>query len=418
MLSIISNFRTNKTIRHGVLFSIYSFISKGVTFVLLILLANYIMPTEYGLLSLFSTTFMLVGYFIDLSTRGYLSVSFFQADKESFKKDFSAICVITLMVSMIFSIVLGVFHEPLSKLLKLDSILLWLCIMIAFCTVFISLNLDYLRLQEKVSLYGVLSCLFAVINMAFSLYLVISKDLNWKGRIYAQVICDGVFLIIALVWFYKDHLFCLPKDIDRYKKIIYWGLPIIPHLASNWIRQGCDRYIIEGSHSMADVGVFSFALNLVTIIITIGTAFNATNSVDLYKVLASDSDEHSKKAHLKRTERMMYFVYGGAAFFITLSCILFVPIALPHYVDSLPYFVILSIYGFMQCIYFLYCNYLFYFSRTRQLMYITFGCSILHLLLSLCLTKYSLYWTSAIYVISFSLMTLLVRKKAREVYPI
>ncbi len=411
-----SRIRSNKTLWNGVFFSSFSFFNRGINFVLLILLANYILPTEYGMLSLFGTLVVFLSYFIDSSTHGYVSVSFFQSDEKNFKKDFSAICVITVVISIVISTLFIIFHNYLSELLRLEPILLYVGIAISFFSVFVQLNLDYLRIHEKISLYGVLSCSFAVLNMLLALYFVTRLKLNWHGYIYAQVACNSIFFLIALIWFCKDHLLSIPKELKRYKTIILWGLPLIPHLASSWIRQGCDRYIIDASHNMSDVGIFSFALNLTSIIIMIGTAFNATNSVDLYKVLSSDTDERTKKANLKKKEHIISVIYILATIIIMFTTITFVPLVLPNYTKSLPYFAILSVYGFMHCMYFLYCNYLFYFNQTKQLMYITFGTSVFHLILSLLLTRYSLYFTSAIYIISFSIMTLLVRKKARAIY--
>ena len=416
---IIFRIKRNKTIRNGTLFSIYSFFNKGIGFLLLILLANYIMPTEYGLLSLFTTIAMFMGYFIDMNTHGYLSISYFKGNRDNFRKDFSVICLVTIVMSILIGLILCLFHEPISKLLKFDVAFLFLCFVTAFCSVFVAMNLDYLRVQEKVSLYGVLSCSFAILNMIFSLYLVINKNLNWQGRVYAQIACDIIFFIISIIWFIKDRLFCFPKEWSRYRKILEWAIPLSPHVISNWIRQGCDRYIIDMSYTTADVGIFSFALNLTSIIIMIGMAFNSTNSVNLYHVLSSkDIDEITKKNSLKRLEKIIFLCYLVATIVIVLGVSMFIPILLPHYLTSIPYFLILAIYGFMQCLYFLYCNYLFYFDRTKQLMYITLGSSIFHLVLSICFTRFSLYITCIIYVLTFTLITFLVKRKARKIYPL
>lgn len=410
----LSKLKKNRTLIHGGLFSLFSFFNRGIAFLLLILLAKYILPEEYGELSLFNTLVMFLGYFVGLSTAGYLSISFFQGNKEEFRNDFSAICLITVLVTIAVGLVFLLFHNYLSVWLNIESPFLFIALVIAFCTVFVQLNLDYLRVQEDVSLFGVLSCTFAVCNLIFSLYMVIACNLSWKGRIYAQVICNILYFIIAGIWFYRDGLFCFFKDYARYKTIIYWSVPLIPHLATNWIRQGCDRYIIENSHSIADVGLFSFALNLTNIIIMVGSAFNSTNSVSLYKTLSSSLNSDEKKAKLLHQEHIILYVYIVSSLIITILGIILVPIILPKYTESIIYFTILSISGFLQCIYFLYCNYLFYFKRTKVLMHITFGTSILHLCLSLIFTRYSLILTCIVYVISLLVMVMMVKNKVRK----
>lgn len=405
----------SKTVRNGGLFSIFSFFNRGIAFLLLILLAEYINPEQYGELSLFNTLVMFLGYFAGLSTAGYLSVSYFKRGKNYFNKDFSAICVITCVVSLLIAILFVVLHQYLSELLKVPVPFLYIGVIISFVNIFVQLNLDYLRVQEKVSMYGVLSCSFALLNLLFSLYLVIAADLNWYGRVYAQLVCDVIFGLIALAWFIKDGLLTFPKDWEIYKMIILWGAPIIPHQASGWIKQGLDRYIINVSHSMADVGLFSFALNIASVILMIGIAFNQTNSVNLYQTLSTDMPNDIKYKKLQTKVRNFSFLYFTATVLIIILGSICVPIALPKYSDSVPYFILLTIYGFLHCQYFLYCNYLFYYSKTSQLMWITFGSSIIHLLLSFALTRYSLYYTAIVYIISQGLVTTFVFIQGKKI---
>ena len=188
---------------------------------------------------------------------------------------------------------------------------------------------------------------------------------------------------------------------------------MIPHAASGWIRQGIDQYIINYNYSTYEVGVFSFALNLANIIIIIGTAFNSTNSVTQFQILSDSTLTNSQKREkLNKQMRITSLIYMASSIFVVVSTALLTSLAFPKYVDSIKYVWILSIYALGNCIYFNYCNYLFYYSKTKKLMLITFGSSILHLLLSFLLTGTSLYYTAIIYVISMAVMTIMVAKEA------
>lgn len=65
--------------------------------------------------------------------------------------------------------------------------------------------------------------------------------------------------------------------------------------------------------------------------------------------------------------------------------------------------------------YYLYCTYMFFYKETKQLMYITFGSSLLHLVLSLLLMQYSLFLTAIIYVLVQAVILVLVRHYARRI---
>lgn len=413
--SYINRLKGNKTLLNGMLFSIYAFIGRGIAFVLLIILATYIPPADYGKLSLFNTVIMLLGFFMAFSTNGYFGISYFKESKETFHQDFTFIMLMLLLTAGIVSVVFLSFGNYLSKLAGISCGLLWWALLIAFVNVPFNMHMDFYRLQEKVGKYGIMNLGNAILNAVFSLILVITFAQGWMGRVNTHIGVAFFFGLIGIVFFINKGFFDFHLHKDRMKMILFWGLPQIPHLATNWLRQGCDQYIINYNYTTQEVGLFSFALNLVGIITMIGMAFNSSNSVTIFQVLSKEISNVEKKTILKKNTRNIFVVYLGATLLVLFLGYLFVPTVLPKYVGSIPYFTILSVYGFMVCMYFLFCNYLFYYGNTKNLMYITFGSSIIHLSLSLFLTQYSLFYTTLIYVVSQSLCVGLVYGYSRKI---
>ena len=408
--NVLERIKSNKTIRNGGLYSVYSFVGRGASFVLLILLAKYIQPAEYGQLSLFNTVVMLLGYFMGFSSFGYISVSYFKNSKQDFKKDFTVIITLYLFTTAFFILILMVFEDYPSNILHLSPELLWYAIIISLFNIFFYINQDLARIREKVGTYGILSCSSALLNFVLSLILVIGFKQSWMGRINAQLLCTLFYGFVAIVFFLKYHLFDFHLSWDRYKVIFLWCLPIIPHLTTNWLRQGCDRYIIDYNYSVYEVGLFSFALNLISIFTMIGFAFNSTNSVSLYKLLSNKEGYTDVTARISKLTRMMFYIYTIACVVLTLILPVIVYVFLPKYVPSLQYFYLLSVFGYLECIYYIYINYLFYYGKTQQIMYITFGTSVVHLLLSLVLTRFSLYYTAFIYIVVDLIQIILLYK--------
>lgn len=404
---------TSKTIRDGAFFSIFSFFNKGVGFVLMIILADYINPSQYGELSLFSTLCMFVGYIIAFSTTGYLGISYFKNSREQFKRDVTSIMIIAFSVFVFLLLLFASLSCYISEALKVSTSFLFIGISICLASVFNQLNLDYCRVREKVLVYGILSCSYTILNFILSLYFVTQLDLNWHGRVFAQLSVEILFALVALISFIKDDLLSLPNSLIEVKSIIVWGIPLIPHYASNWVKQGLDRYIIEGSHSMSDVGLFSFAMNVSTVIVMVGIAFNQVNCVKLYQILSAIDVSRDQLCKLRRQEFCvigLYFIIS--VLFISLGG-LFVKHFIPNYSDSIPYFILLSIYAFFSCVYFLFVNYLFYFGRNKEIMFVTFGSSLIHLVFSWTFTKYNLLYTCWIYVASQILVCILIYYRSR-----
>lgn len=410
----IQKIKGNKTLRNGLLFSVYAFIGRGISFVLLIILAQFIPPVDYGKLSLFNTVVMVLGFLMAFSTSGYFGISYFKEDKATFHQDFTFIMTMLAITVGFVSLIFVVWGDSISELAGITTDLLWWALFIAFVTVPFQMHMDYYRLQERVKMYGVMNIGNAILNAVFSILLVITFAQGWMGRVNTHIGVSALFAIIAVVFFVKNGFCDFRLKKDRMKMILFWGLPQIPHLATNWIRQGCDQYIINYNYSTQEVGLFSFALNLVSIITMIGLAFNSSNSVTIFQVL-SDKKIQDKRAVLSKNTRNIFVIYMGASILtVVLGCIL-VPVVLPKYTESIPFFMILSVYGFLVCLYFLFCNYLFYYGYTKILMYITFGTSILHLCLSLFLTHYSLYYTAIIYIISQTICVGLVYWRSRRI---
>lgn len=413
--NLLGRLRKKKSLVNGVLFSIFSFFNQGIGFLLLIILAKFIVPDKYGQLSLFNTLATFLGYFIALSTQGYISVAYFQKDRKNFKNDFSSILFITFSMSILFLGLFVAFKNRLIEWLNLPFSFIALAIPIALLTIIFRMLLDYYRVKEEVKVYGVFSCGYALVNFVVSLLLVITFSYGWQGRVYSHFWCILLFGIIGIVIFFKEKLIVWDVNWSTIKPILLWGIPLIPHLCSNWLRQGADRIIVNNYHSLNDVGIFSFALNLLSMVVIIGSAFNSSNSVTIYQILSSSQENKEKRFLLRKQTRDLFLVYLCATLLIVIGATIFVPILLPKYASSVHYFWILSIAGYFQCLYFLFCNYLFYYNRTKDLMMITFLCSAFHFVMSLLITRYSLYYTCCVYVLSYLLILILVMKKARKI---
>lgn len=410
----IKKIKNNTTLLNGALFSMFSFINRGISFVLLLILATYITPHDYGFLNLYQTVGMVLGYFIAMSTQGYSSIVFFTEGKRGVAKTFSSVLSISLIMLLTFLLILLICNNSIPRLLNLSFYVITIALFVSFFNTLGAFWLDYFRLKENVKLCGIFTCGTAFLNFVLSIILVKYLGLSWIGRVYAELACSILLGGIGIVYFIKNGFFRWDFK-DYLKPMLIWGVPLIPHMATTFIRQGCDRYIINSTHSITDVGLFSFALNLANIISMVGFGFNQSNSVDIYKTLSdTSSSKETILMKVNRQKKLFLLLYLGASILVFIGCYFILPYVLPKYASSLQYFPLLAIYGLLICCYLVYTNFLFYYKKTKNLMYITFASSVLHLLLSLALTRYSLYITAALYVFTQLLVVLAVRWQANK----
>lgn len=403
----------NDTIKKGSLFTIYSFVNNVIAFVLLIILARFLTPEDYGNLNLFNTLITFTSVFICLNTAGYVGPSYFKFTKVYAKRVLGNVLLISGLIYLFVIFVLIIFEDYFCEFIGISLPYQIMAVSISCLLVIYNLRLDTLRIEERIISYGKYSMSYALVNCCLTIFLIVGLGYNWLGRVYSYLTVVLIFGILCTYHLKKDNWLSNPTNkegvlIDMLK----WGVPLIPHSLSFWLRQGADRYIINAFYSTEEVGLFSFMLNISSVIAMVGHAFNTTNSVYIYKTLSGDKNA-VKNLHSHNRMIFIFFLLGTMLYgFI---CYFLVPIAFKQYSDAINYLIPLLISAFFQCVYLLFTNYLFYYSKTKELMFITFSCSLIQVLFSVLFTKYSLYYTAIASVISSFLTALFVFIQATRI---
>lgn len=395
MKGILERIIINKSIRNGFIFVFFSILNNGFNFLLLFVLAKYLLPKEYGFLSLYNNFVSIITIFSTLGTLGYISVAYYKRTNIEFKYYVTAIINI-LIVVQITLLILSYFLNLTNFLnLGLDYEYQFWGIAYCFFQFFVMLILEIWRLEEKPYYYGMLTTLIVVLNFSIT-FILLNLSVGWLSRVYSQVVIAILISIWALIILYRKGVYCFSIPLKKYfKRMLFFGLPIIPHLMSIWVRQGLDSYIINYYYGAKEVGLYFFALNFSNLIYILGSAFNSSNSVETYKMLSGGYSDGARKLFRKQN----LFISGlfvVVTVVVILISLIIIPFIFPQYAESMMYILPLCISGFFQIIYLMFVNVLFFYSRTRSLMLITIFLSIVHCLLSLVITKYSLLYLSVL----------------------
>ena len=417
MRNIIQRLLYNKSVQSGGIFAFFSFLNQGLNFFLLIILSRYILPASYGNLNLFYTAVGVVGYVICLCTSGIVSIKYFNVSRDVLVRYINVVLSSTLIVSAILSFIILLFPDFVLRISRIAPLLQGACVYLCAAAVVYNLLLDIYRLEEKTLRYGILTTVSTLINIVFSLLLVIGFKQDWLGRIEANLISSTLFLLWGCInLFSKGYLKCVMPTKEFYKETLLFGIPLVPHSINGFLRQGMDRYIINVFFSTKSVGLFSFAINFSLIIYSVGSAFNKSNSVYIYKCLSEGN--LSIRDRLRKQTILLLIFYAGFTSILYVACRLLIPILFPTYQDAVVYLLPLCLSTFSQCVYLQFCNFLFYYKKTKELMFITVGVSLLHLSLSLLLTKYSVLYTAYISTFSSGMEALFVFLYSRRLFKI
>lgn len=383
----------SQNFKHGVLYTLFSFINNGISFILILILTKFLSPSDYGHLNLYNAFVSLLNIIIALCTASFVAVSFFQKKKDELQEIIQVVIIVASCVALLLFAFIVCFPKLTTDLIGVDIKYLGLGICVCYFTVFNGLNLDIWRVEEKPVSYGIYSLTFAICNFGLTIWLIAGYKYGWTGRVYAQFMLSILYFLVSIIFLYKRRylVFKIPSK-SIIKETLLFSLPLIPHNASFWLKQGTDRYIINYFYDTSVVGYFSFSMNLAAIITIIGTAFNATNSVYSFKLLTANDSTIFRK--LKIQSRIMYLIFGFICLLVIAFSHIIIKYFLQQYNQSLHFIIPLCLGAFFQCIYYLWVNYIVFYKKTVRLMNITLGTAMFQISLSIWLTRYSPEYTA------------------------
>lgn len=403
----------NRLVRNGALYTGFSFLNKGVSFVLLLWVANRVGPEEYGLLNLFMVLVTALVFVIPLGTEGIVLMGYFRYKPTRYKQLFGASMLVSLVVFGVLCLALLLGGGGLARISGLGQTYLWWALVVALFTVAGNYYSNWCRTTERVVSYGVFNSVGSFGDALLSVVFIGLMAMGWQGRIVAQVVCTGVLAGVVLLFLWPKGVLAwrIPSKISL-RETLGYGVPLLPHNMANWLRFGVDRYVISYFFATSVVGYYGFAFTLSLIVSTAGLAINLANSVNTYKELERSGDK--ARALMRRQTRIItagYIVLSGA---VVGGAWYVVPAWFGTYVDSLPFVLPLTLAAAMQSISLLYIHYLHYRKQTRLIMYITLSTACIHLVLSIWLTRFSPLYTAWLYAISSAVVTLLMYRYSKK----
>ncbi|MCO4293118.1 oligosaccharide flippase family protein [Solitalea sp. MAHUQ-68] len=386
-MRILNSFLKSDLIKSGFVYIFSEAINKLVLFILLPILSVHLSPAEYGLLANFQVLILILTVLVGLNMTGIISVEFYRSAKEKLSNLINNILSILIISIGVFLLIVALLQSYLYSVTGIPSLLIYSVVIICGAQAIVQIRLEFWRLENKAVVYGVFYTTQSVIISLLTLYLVIWTDLGWQGGALAIAIGQVLFMIIALISLWRNGWINGKIEFQHTKSILSFGIPLIPHSLSFWMRNGLDRLLMTSFFDAKHTGLYSVGAQLAAPLQMVAFAMNKAYSPTLFKML-ENKDEESKRKIVK----MIWGVLG-----ITLVLTIIIEFLLPiivgwlldaRYRKSFDYFYWINISYFFSTVYFLIGNFIFYFKKTHLLTYVTFGTSLLHVLLTIIALKY------------------------------
>ena len=249
-------------LRGGATYIVAATAQRLALFVLLPFFARAMSPSEYGTLgvalsiNLFATVVFSFGLELPI-VRTYFRLA---ADPYEQRRAMATLGAFLLVAPAISAIVLSGGDVALGAPLIPARYTIVALLDAAFTVAAATFPLALLRAEDRLRDYLLVTSILAITTSVLTAVFVLRfrwGALGWLGAIAAG---DGVTLVVAalrLPW-------PRPRNLSRRHLVssIRLGLPLLPHLMSQWALQFSDRAILVVLVSRAEVGAYSLAINI------------------------------------------------------------------------------------------------------------------------------------------------------------
>ena len=291
-----------RVIKAGIGYTIGNFFLKGFTFLTVPIFARLLSTEDFGIYNTFiayeTILFIIQGCAIHTSYNSaklkYTVKNLNGEGLHSYSEYVSASIMLIICNTIGLLIMLIPFGKCLQSALDLTHVQLILLILYSFSTAIVtcfntdaSLNYDYKR-------YLLVAGVNAISNLMLSIILVLTvfSSRRYMGRILGTVIPMVIIAVILVVYFFRT---ARPKYSKQYLK---WGLsysiPIIFHGLSQVILSQFDRIMIKRMVGNSEVGIYSFAYTIFSIINVIFTSLGTVWTPWFYEQMSKGERERIK----------------------------------------------------------------------------------------------------------------------------
>jgi O-antigen/teichoic acid export membrane protein len=368
-------------------------LSKVLPFVLLPIVAHYISPADFGLLTNFGVAVQILTAICALNTYTALTVYYFQVPKREIPACFSNLLYLILGLSAVSLVLLLISKGWVHRGLNLDPLWLIIALVTAATTSIINLYTALLRIENKAIEFNIVQIVQSLATGLIAIVFVVGFRWGWKGRALSMAVGPLVLTLIVLALSKKSGLVYAGVEKNKIKEFFYFGLPLFPHTLSFWLKSGVDKILISVNVGLADNGIYSIALTMASLVGIFTTAFFNAYAPRFFNYL-SLLDESSDEASHQIKKKLVFVIYlftvilavVAALSYFALSVIIPLLFKL-EYQRALTYLPVIMVAVFFDGMYSVVSGFAFYKRKTKILGTITFTSSLVQMGLTFLLVR-------------------------------
>jgi len=331
---------------------------KGLSIISIPIFTRLLVPSEYGVLAIFSSFVAIFVIISGLGVRGAVTRYYYEKT-DDFDKYYGSNITFIILWGLLLCLLLFISRKILISFFAIPITVIYLGIVVTFFFATFEIYQAYLQASKQSKKIARLNIFQAILGLILAIIItLLLKENRYYGIIIAQLIVVSVFFVYSLVSILKISKINFTFSYVKYS--LLFGIPVVFHLLSQYILNSFDLVIINQLVGTKETGLYSFAykVGMLQNIISMGM-LRAWSPMFYEKLNSKQYSEINKLA--KKYAKIVYLV---ALTLILFSREFVIILADKKYYASLnvvPIIVISYVFFFL---YTMYVNYAFYYKKT------------------------------------------------------
>lgn len=245
--------------QHSIIYGLGAAVSSIVGFFLLPLYTRYLTTSDYGNLEILLTTSAVLTIVAGMGLSTALFRSYFLHDDADKRKAVlsTAFLFLTASSAILCLLLIAIAGSISSAIFGSTEYALHfrLVFLTLFCDTCVALGLSVLRAREKPVAFAGVAVTRVLVSIGLNLVFVVALHRGVLGIVEASAIASAlIYLIMAVTLFRQAGIHF---SVDELKRMLAFGLPLIPAGLGGWILTLSDRYFLKFLSTADQVGLYS-----------------------------------------------------------------------------------------------------------------------------------------------------------------
>ena len=408
-------------IKETFIYTATDMLGKAMAFILLPIVSYYMPPADLGIATNFTVLAQLVILLAGMAVVNSMPYFFYEQDRKENSQLVTNLLLLCSFLCIVLTLAVVVFHHLVYNYLQLNLQIQILSIFFVLGSLITQTSLVLLRLENNAKHFAYLQVTQILLHALIVVLFVIVLKGGGVGKIYAEVLVFALMGLIHLFILYRKSYLKGHFEIRWIRKLLKFGVPLLPHSVSFWFKGGMDKVFITTYCGLQFNGLYSMALSISSVFTLLVNSFFYAYTPYLQKMLSQTPDNELmgvKRKIVKQTYVLSVLFLIVALMALAASWFIFEFLIDKKYLPALGYMPLIILANYVYLLYSFTIQYIFKVKKTFVMGIITFTGSLIQMLLSyVFIRQYGVMGAVYSFLIGNILISIGISVYSQKVYP-